>query len=120
MFIINVALGNTSWRLLFKDEARAVTASLDLTTAWERNADALISINDDFGQTIRMRGSAIHGMMTEDMDKTKMAHVEMALHQARTQGLATKMAQTDPALKAQASMSPNVLNPMGNGFMPRQ
>jgi len=111
MFIINVALGNTSWRLLFKDEVglgKGVTA----LTSGRPN----IEVDDDFGQTLSAKANSIHGFMLEDMDKTKMAHVEMALHQARTQGLATKMAQHDPALKAQSNMSPNVLNPMGSGF----
>ena len=113
MFIINVALGNTSWRLLFKQEDSAKIAFEALTKGAER-----ISILDDFGQELSTQPKVVHGVMLEDMDKTKMAHVEMALHQARTQGLATKMAQTDPALKAQSAMSPSVLNPMGNGFRP--
>lgn len=114
MFIINVALGNTSWRLLFKEEGTAVSA---YDSAMEAGRE-LISIVDDFGQHMTASAASIHGVMLEDMDKTKMAHVEMALHQARTQGLATKMAQTDPTLKANAAMSPSVLDPMGNGFMP--
>jgi len=113
MFIINVALGNTSWRLLFKDEQGALNA-----LALFNEEDQIVKVSDDFGQSLETKMSRVHGVMLEDMDKTKMAHVEMALHQARTQGLATKMAQHDPALKAQSTMSPNVLNPMGNGFRP--
>ena len=116
MFIINVALGNTSWRLLFKDEEKATHIYKRLT---ETSSGCPLAVSDDFGQTLYANPSSIHGFMLEDMDKTKMAHVEMALHQARTQSLATKMAQSDPALKAQSSMSPNVISPM-NGFMPRQ
>lgn len=114
MFIINVALGNTSWRLLFKDEVGAGKAVSALCTS-----EPAVEIADDFGQALFATTKSIHGWMLEDMDKTKMAHVEMALHQARTQGLATKMAQHDPALKAQSNMGgPSVLNPMGNGFRP--
>lgn len=117
MFIVNVALGNTSWRLLFKDEAKAL-GEFNLICAQLHEASP-IKMQDEFGQTFFGNTSAIHGVMFEDMDKTKMAHVEMALHQARTQGLATKMAQHDPALKAQSNMGgPSVLNPMGNGFRP--
>lgn len=112
MFIINVALGNTSWRLLYKTEDRA-------RLAYELISNPVIEnliLDDDFGQQLCAKAAHVYGFMLEDMDKTKMAHVEMALHQARTQGLATKMAQHDPALKAQSTMSPSVLNPMGNGF----
>jgi len=115
MFIINVALGNTSWRLLFKEEEKARSAFSFISS---EPYDTHVKIEDDFGQTFAGNISGIYGVMFEDMDKTKMAHVEMALHQARTQGLATKMAQHDPALKAQSGMSPSVLNPMGNGFRP--
>ena len=114
MFIINVALGNTSWRLLFKDEQRALGA-----LALFNDEDQIVKVFDDFGQSLETKMSRVHGVMLEDMDKTKMAHVEMVLHQARAQNLATKMAQSDPALKTNAGMSPSVISPM-NGFMPRQ
>lgn len=118
MFIINVALGNTSWRLLFKEEEKARETFIFINSSPD---DFRLRLEDDFGQTFSGYRHNIHGVMLEDMDKTKMAHVEMALHQARTQNLATRMAQHDPALKANSTMGgPSVLNPVGNGFMPRQ
>lgn len=59
--------------------------------------------------------------MVEDMDKTKMAHIEMALHQARTQIAGNKAAEADPAIRTASMMrGPAVINPMGNGgFQPR-
>lgn len=114
MFCINVALANTVWRLLFKDEARAVEASAELTAAWEHNDGSLFSINDEFGQTMRLRADKIVGVMTEDLDKAKMANVELFLHQQRVQVMAQKAAQTDPGLRASAMMNgPRVLDPMG-------
>ena len=114
MFCINVALANTTWRLLFKDETKAIEASANLTAAWERNDGALIDINDEFGQTMRLRTNAICGVMTEDLDKAKMANVELFLHQQRVQAMATKAAQSDPGLRASSMMNgPRVLDPMG-------
>ena len=115
MFCLNIALGNTSWRLLFKD---ADTAKVAFTILDSRN-DPDIKIEDDFGQTLVAHVDSMHGLMLEDLDKTKMAHVEMALHQERTKVLAQNMAQTDPALKAaSARQGPAIIAPMGNGARP--
>ncbi len=52
--------------------------------------------------------------MFEDLDKAKMANVELFLHQQRTQALATKAAQSDPGLRASSAMAgPRMLDPMG-------
>ena len=118
MFCLNIALGNISWRLLFKNDESLKAAELPFLI-YAGSPDTWILAVDDFGQTVRVRQNAIHGVMVEDLDKTKLAHVELVLHQARTQSLATKMAQTDPALKADTmSRSPAILSPMGNGARP--
>ena len=116
MFCLNVALGNTSWRLLFRDAEKAKAAFQVLNSDFATQ----VSVEDDFGQTLVAFGESMHGLMLEDMDQTKMAHVEMALHQARTQSLATKMAQTDQTLKADSmARGPAIIAPMsGNGRAP--
>ena len=118
MFCLNVALGNTSWRLLFRDVEKAKAAFGNLTP--HHTDGTVLSVEDDFGQTLTTVVSSIHGLMLEDLDQTKMAHVEMALHQARTQSLATKMAQTDQTLKADSmARGPAIIAPMGgNGRTP--
>lgn len=116
MFCLNIALGNTSWRLLFKNEEPAKCAYALISNP---NIENLI-IDDDFGQQFCAKVKAIHGFMIEDMDKTKLAHIEMALHQERTRIAATKAAQVDPAIRnAQAAHGPAIINPMGNGFRPQ-
>ena len=115
MFCLNVALGNVSWLLLFKD---VDTAKVAFTILDARNGPD-IKIEDDFGQTLVAHVDSMHGLMLEDMEATKLAHVEMALHQERTRVLATKMAQTDPALRAGTmGQGPAIISPMGNGRMP--
>ncbi|MFA5897705.1 MAG: hypothetical protein WC829_01200 [Hyphomicrobium sp.] len=115
MFCLNIALGNTSWRLLFKTEDRARLVYEVISNPVIEN----LILDDDFGQQLCAKVAHIHGFMLEDMDKTKLAHVEMALHQARTQILATKMAQSDQGLRTSSMMQgPAVLNPMNGGFRP--
>lgn len=110
MFALNIALGNTAWRLLFKTEetARVAFAKLEEHSAEEAR------IEDEFGQTVIVQAGSLHGLLFEDMNKTKMAHVEIALHNARTQALATKTAQADPGLRASSMMNgPSMIDPMG-------
>lgn len=116
MFCINIALGNTSWRLLFKDgeKARESFNYLFPPMAGEKTC---VQLTDDFGQQLALKLSAIHGAMLENMDETKMAHIEVALHQARTQNAAQRAAQSDPSLKSpMIGGGPAVLTPgMNNG-----
>lgn len=115
MFCLNIALGNVSWRLLFKEEARA-TLAYELL---DRGISPKILLDDDFGQHFGGKLESIHGFMLEDLDKTKLANVEMALHQERTKVMATKLAQSDPGLRADMGRpSPAIISPMGNGSRP--
>ena len=110
MFCVNVALGSTVWRLMFRDEEKAQVA-FNLT----RNREGAITyLEDDFGQKLYFPISELHGSMFEDFDKAKMANVELFLHQQRVQAMATKAAQSDPGLRASSMMNgPRVLDPMG-------
>ena len=111
MFCVNIALGSTVWRLLFKDAAKA-QAAFQLT--WNRNVGDITAIEDDFGQVCNFPAAECIGSMFEDLDKAKMANVELFLHQQRVQVLAQKAAQSDPGLRAASMMnSPRVLDPMG-------
>lgn len=113
MFCITVAVGNLSWRLLFKVEAEAEQAftSLDIACASQK----IIKMPDDFGHTFVGTPTAL---LLEDLEKTKLAHVELALHQARTNAMATKQAQNDPSLHAGRGPSPAIISPQGNGVRP--
>ena len=112
MFAVNIALGSTVWRLLFKDEDKAKAALKIFNDRIEP-----IQAEDEFGQLCCLERDAIHGVMFEDLDKAKMANVELFLHQQRVQAMAQKAAQSDPGLRANSLMNgPAMLNPMG---MPR-
>ena len=113
MFAVNIALGATVWRLLFKEEAPALEAYRLISEPGIEN----LMLEDSFGQKFCAKVDAIHGFMLEDMDKAKMANVELFLHQQRVQVLAQKAAQSDPGLRAASMMNgPRVLDPVG---MPR-
>lgn len=112
MFSLTIAVGNQAWRLLYKNQE-------DAEKRFEIVKDAVVGvtqgvgfISDDFGQTFAGRPI---GVLLEDLEKMKMAHVEMALHNARTQAMANKAAQSDPGLRANAMMNgPGVIQPMNN------
>ncbi len=95
------------WILLFKTEESVNKAMV----AFDTSIDTL-SITDDFGQRISVQRNAIHGLMFEDMDLSKMAHVEQGLHRARTQAKAQQMAASDPVLRTAAmAQGPAMLQP---------
>ena len=112
MFGVNISMGNATWRLLFRDEekAKAVFESLKPMPLSTKTVRA----EDEFGQVCEITVESIHGLMFEDLDKAKMANVELFLHQQRVQAMAQKAAQSDPGLKASSLMNgPRMLDPMG-------
>lgn len=117
MFCLTVAVGNIPWALMFKTEESANVAFIALDTF---TTDA-VRVTDDFGQTLVVRDSALQGMMLEDMDKSKLAHIERALHHARMQQEGQKLAAADAQLRA-GQHGPSIIAPMGgmNGGFPRQ
>lgn len=113
MFAVNIALGSTTWRLLFKDKDKFNAAKRQLDLAMSVDTPKVIS--DEFGQEMVFIPKHVIGLMFEDLDKAKMANVELFLHQQRVQAMATKAAQSDPGLRASSAMNgPRVLNPMGS------
>lgn len=97
MFSVNVALGNVSWALVFNDEetAKVVFDKLNALASEEG-----IRIHDDYGQQLFIWGCRIHAVMFEDWNKTKLGHIERAIHSQRTQVEANKRWSRDPAAQA--------------------
>lgn len=114
MHSLSVALGPVVWRLIFNTQEKAEAAK----TRFAFVTGDVISLTDDYGQEIRVISDSVTGVMLEDLDRSKLAYVAMALHQARSQAEAQKMAATDPVLRnAHNSRGPAVLTPgMPNGF----
>jgi hypothetical protein len=126
MFLLNIAVGSTSWALLFNEEEKAREAFTKATSQPSKvdtfTAATACVIEDDFGQMFTAPIVAIHACMLEDLDKTRLAHIERALHQQLTQMEAQKRWEQHPAHRAM-SRGPGVIapgfGPMGNGAFPR-
>lgn len=117
MFCITVALGNVSWRLVYKDEERAREIWETLSKISPEPKTAL-KFEDDFGQCLVGIFDSIHGLMFEDLEKSALADIELRLHNARIQAKAQKLASADPSLRPPMMGNPAILNPMGNGSRP--
>lgn len=97
MFSITVALANTQivWTLMFKTKESA-------QAAWDAAPDPNTNVRqlaDDFGQIAAFEHRNIAGVLFEDLDQSKMAHIERSLHVERVKVAAQRAAQSDPVLK---------------------
>jgi hypothetical protein len=110
MYCITLIVGAVPFRFVFHKEETAREA-----VAATRGSPA-ITLRDDFGQEFFGTPGSVTGFIVEDMEKSKLAHVEFALHQQRMQNLAQKMASADPSLRASSAMNgPGVLTPFQRG-----
>jgi hypothetical protein len=114
MFSLTIAFGETPamWRLLFKTEEAAQKSYLAL----RNNQNTDIGLLDDFGQRCFVKPASLIAIMLEDLDQSRLAGVEMMLHNARTQAQAQTQARSEPALRS-AGQGPSVFVPQGNGRM---
>lgn len=127
MHSITIVFGPTatSWRLLFKSKDaadRAVTSAQSVMGADKAELGPptyFFILVDDFGQTAVLDIRTLHGFMLEDLDQTKLAAIEMTVHNGRAQADAEQAMRADPKIMASASRrqgGPPILAPMGNGF----
>ena len=107
MFSLTVAFAGGQWALMFNDRETADKAF--------DNAIAGASVVDDFGQVVQMNKDKMIGILLEDLDQSKMAAIERALHMARVQAKGNEMANADSTLRAAryAQGGPAMINPMG-------
>jgi hypothetical protein len=114
---INFGPSGMFWTFLYRDEKAGQAMHDRLINALGFGADNFLhGISDDFGQSGSFRSSEIHGVLFEDLDQSKLAHVEKGLHNARTQNDYVKRVQSDPSARPM-SQGPGVLAPMGgNGL----
>lgn len=108
MHSLTVLVGPASWRFLFRSKEHAEHFKNFKT---DHPTQDLV-IDDDFGQHAEIKAMAIHGIMIEDLDQTKLVAVEMMLHDARIRASAQQRAQSDTQLRA-TQRGPQVLTPMG-------
>lgn len=119
MHNLTVAVGTTAWSLLFKTKEAALAARdsiaahpVEPPAAFGYGTGGCILITDDFGQEASIWPSRVHGMLLEDMDASKFAHVERGLHSARTQKQFEQRATNDPVLKSVLqAQGPSMITP---------
>ena len=117
MFSMTIVFGASPipWTLLFKTQQAFNDAIIHFKNpATFENKD--FDITDDYGQHISIKRDAIQGVMFEDMNQSKLAHIERGMHQMRAQVEANNLAKADPALMAAmrtAQQAPGVITPFG-------
>ena len=121
MFSLTIVFGPGPmvWTLMYKNEETAVAARNSLQEAKESGENDF-ELVDDFGQECEVKASECHGWMLEDLEQSRLAHIERALHQARTQAKGSELADADPVLrqarmKAQGGLG--MIQPMPGGMM---
>lgn len=120
MFSLTIVFGPgpSVWTLLFKTQERAIEAQTALFDAKRDGND--FDVGDDFGQTCHLKSSETHGWMLEDMEQSKLAHIERALHQARVHAKGTELAQNDPVLRQAARQAQGGMPILSPGMAPAQ
>lgn len=117
MFSLTIHFGPNAmvWALLFKEEAKAVSALRIANIAICEGS--FFRLEDDFGQiTIFGAGNAT-GVMLEDLEQTEAARIQRSLAEERCKVKLMEAAKTDPVIGAaiRRQQGAPVLTPMG-GF----
>ena len=110
MYLITIAVPPVAWPLMFQTEDRAKEVLKAL------NQNGVVDVTDDFGQTVIADRVDIKGIMFEDMNASRNAHIERALHEGRLRASLQTRAKSDPILRNAAMAGPAMISPMGNGF----
>lgn len=79
MFSLTVIVGTNGWGLMFRSKEKAEAAVATL----QADHGGRITLADEFGQTLDAARANIAGFVFEDMEQSKLAHVERALAHAR-------------------------------------
>lgn len=116
MFAITVSHGVQAWRLLYKTEEKAEEIynrlAVPIDKTMDFNVTTRIAAEDDFGQRATFKVADITGVMLENLDESKLANIEMGLHQQRTQVGFQQRAESDPTIRAASQRrGPAVIDP---------
>jgi hypothetical protein len=108
MYSLSVIVGPVVWSFMFKTEEAAHKVVKQLIIIKDNPTGRSRSgFMDDFGQEACLEQNEIKGWMLEDLDQSKLAHIERALFNSLVHNEALKRAQSDPRFRA-----PSVVTPM--------
>jgi hypothetical protein len=91
---LTVVFGPASWQFMFRSKEKAEQY------AHFRNDHPTqdLIIDDDFGQHAEIRASSIHGIQIENLEESRLVHVERVVHDIKIRSAAQQRAQREPAL----------------------
>jgi hypothetical protein len=121
MFSLTIVFGPGPmvWTFMYKNEETAIAPRNSLQEN-KHGSETDLELVDDFGQECEIKSSECHGWMLENLEQSRLAHIERALHQARTQAKGSELADADPVLR-QARMKSQgglgMIQPMPGGMM---
>lgn len=113
MYLLTIAVAPVAWPLMFRTKEKA---DMSREVLRDRTPGRFVSIEDDFGQIVDVETRCVGAIMFEDMDQSRNAHIERALHEARLRASLQTRAKSDPILKHAAINGPAMISPMANGF----
>lgn len=98
MHILTVVFGynDTHVQLFYQSGTAANGAAKNLANIFQQPGQ--VQLTDDYGTFAVFADSSIRGFWLRDSDQSQAAEIEAALHQARTQAKAQRLAQTDPGI----------------------
>jgi hypothetical protein len=116
MFSLSIIVGPTCWLMMFKKREKLDSAIEHIKNA-KSAGTGTIRLTDDYGHTAEIDVVQVYGFLTEDMNESKFAHRDRAIHEAHVRIDIQHAMQTDPKLRtAQMAQGPPILSP----FSPRQ
>lgn len=116
MFTLSIAVGRAQpmvWTLMFRTQKAADEAVTTL-----RDSVGTVSLTDEFGQTFDGTKADIVGSLFEDLEQSRLAHVERTLQVELVKAATITRMRSNPAFSSLASAGPAMLQPgMINGRM---
>lgn len=112
MFSVSVIFGSTSWILMFREREKAEAAVRNLFTAKPTGfgTETPAAVTDDFQQSVYCSGVP-SAVMLEDMDASRLVHVEHGMRHVHVQADIRTRAETDARLRM-ARPGPAIMSPM--------
>jgi hypothetical protein len=104
MFSLTIVFGPGPmvWTLMFKTEEKLKFVLEELafrSTDGHAGHKEAFCVTDDFGQNCAIRDAQVHGFMSENLEQSKLAHIERELHLVRTKLKANEIADADPQIR---------------------
>lgn len=121
MFSVSVAFGPVSWLLMFREKANAEATIKSFTTPFSLTngfgTEKPNAVTDDFGQSVHWM-SPPTAIMLEDMEASKLMHIEHQMRGVHIQTEVRKRAENDSQLRMGRG-GPAIMTPFApNGRMP--